>query len=72
MYYKIHNSFIKVCALLAATLILPALAYADHVNVSPACWAKVLYCRFCIVSIGVAGGKSLGINRASNGLFLMV
>jgi hypothetical protein len=30
MYYKIHNSFNKACALVAATLILPALAYADH------------------------------------------
>jgi hypothetical protein len=30
MYCKIHNSFNKVCALVAATLILPALAYADH------------------------------------------
>jgi hypothetical protein len=30
MYYKIHNSFNKVCALVAATLILPALAYHDR------------------------------------------
>ena len=30
MYYKIHNCINKVCALIAATLILPALAYADR------------------------------------------
>jgi hypothetical protein len=30
MHNKSHNSIGKVCALAAATLILPALAYADH------------------------------------------
>jgi hypothetical protein len=28
--YKIHNRFNKACALIAASLILPVLAYADH------------------------------------------
>jgi hypothetical protein len=30
MKHKIHNSISKVCALTAATLVLPVLAYADH------------------------------------------
>jgi hypothetical protein len=30
MHFKIHNNISKVCALIAATLVLPALAYADH------------------------------------------
>jgi hypothetical protein len=30
MYLKLHNRFSKVCILLATTLILPVLAYADH------------------------------------------
>ena len=40
---------------LGATGKLLVRAQLMKVNVSPACWAKVLYCRFCIVSIGVAG-----------------
>jgi hypothetical protein len=32
MDYKINNSFNKVCALVAATLILPVLAFAKHDN----------------------------------------
>jgi hypothetical protein len=32
MYLKIHNRISKVCALAAATLILPVLAYAGHDN----------------------------------------
>jgi hypothetical protein len=32
MYCKIHNRFNKICALAAATLILPALAYAGMDN----------------------------------------
>jgi hypothetical protein len=32
MYLKIHNRISKVCALVAATLILPVLAYGGHDN----------------------------------------
>jgi hypothetical protein len=32
MYLKIYNRIRKVCALVAATLILPVLAYAGHDN----------------------------------------
>jgi hypothetical protein len=32
MYLKIHNRISKACALVAATLILPVLAYAGHDN----------------------------------------
>jgi hypothetical protein len=31
-YLQLHNNVRKVCALVAASLILPALAYADHDN----------------------------------------